>query len=413
MHRVVAGILLLVFVKAALLLQDAAPTRTTQHTDERDAGASTMPVGPRDISDLLKPIVEKHDVPGLAAIVLHGDRLVMHGVAGVRKKGSPEAITLGDKFHLGSCTKAMTATLCAILVEEGKLRWDTTLLEVFPDAFKEGSGAKDVWRNVTLEQLLTNRGGAPADLSADGLWIRLVYFKGSPVEARRALLEGVLKRDPDAPPGTKYVYSNQNFAIAGHMAETVTGKPWEDLITEKLFTPLKITSAGFGAPGTPGAIDQPRGHNAMGGGVEPGRGADNPEAISPAGRVHMTLEDWGRFISLHLKGAQAPMREPGDDDAKGLLLPPSVFRKLHTPVVAEGDDYAFGWVTTRRPWAGDPGHDAVLAHSGSNTMWMCCVWMAPEKNFAVLVACNRGGTQGAKACDEAAAKLIGEYLKPQ
>src|SRR6186997_145659 len=64
---------------------------------------------------------------GLAAAVLRGERIIAQGVAGVRKRGSAERITLDNQFHLGSCTKAMTATLVAMLVEEGKLHWTTTL----------------------------------------------------------------------------------------------------------------------------------------------------------------------------------------------------------------------------------------------------------------------------------------------
>jgi hypothetical protein len=58
------------------------------------------------------------------------------GTAGVRKRGTAERITIADQFHLGSCTKAMTATLVAMLVEEGKLNWTTTLGELFADTVK-------------------------------------------------------------------------------------------------------------------------------------------------------------------------------------------------------------------------------------------------------------------------------------
>src|SRR6266567_2452949 len=70
----------------------------------------------RDLSSVLEPILLKHGIPGIAAVVLRGDQIVATGVAGVRKAGGAERITLGDKFHLGSDTKAMTATLAAMLV---------------------------------------------------------------------------------------------------------------------------------------------------------------------------------------------------------------------------------------------------------------------------------------------------------
>ena len=93
---------------------------------------------------------------GLAAAVLRGERIIAQGAAGVRKRGTAERITLDDQFHLGSCTKAMTATLVAMLVEEGKLNWTTTLAEVFADTVKPMHPA---WEKVTLRQVLAHRAG--------------------------------------------------------------------------------------------------------------------------------------------------------------------------------------------------------------------------------------------------------------
>src|SRR5258707_13125694 len=93
---------------------------------------------------------------GMAAAVLRGERIIAQGAAGVRKRGTAERITLDDRFHLGSCTKAMTATLVAMLVEEGKLNWTTTLGELFADTVKPMHPA---WEKVTLRQVLAHRAG--------------------------------------------------------------------------------------------------------------------------------------------------------------------------------------------------------------------------------------------------------------
>jgi CubicO group peptidase (beta-lactamase class C family) len=117
-------------------------------------------------------------------------------------------------------------------------------------------------------------------------------------------------------------------------------------------------------------------------------------AIGPAGIVHASVLDWAKFAALHLAGARG----------KAKLLKRESFRRLQTP--PGGADYAMGWIVTRREWGGH-----VLTHAGSNTMWYAVVWMAPEKDFAVLVACNQGGDPAAKACDEAAWELIRDHLK--
>ncbi|MEX2219660.1 MAG: serine hydrolase domain-containing protein [Phycisphaerales bacterium] len=382
--------------KAAAFALRPDPARCAEPRQPQPA-AEPGRAGPRDLSGILEPIRAGAKVPAMAGALVSGGKVVAIGATGVRKEGEGARATTSDLWHLGSNTKAMTAAMIATLVEDGTLRWESTVGEVFKDVdMQEG------WRPVTLRELLTNRGGAPANLDADGLWGRLWQFKGTPREARMELVRGVLKRPPGKP--GVYTYSNGGFAIAGAMAEEAAGRAWEDLMRERLFLPLRMPSAGFGAPGRPEVPDQPRGHTAAGKAVEPSPSADNPVAIGPAGIVHCSLEDWARYISMHLAGLRG---------GSGFLKS-ETFRMLHEPAAGPGSEqYAMGWGLGTRPWAkGDKAPDGsaprgtVLTHSGSNTMWFAVVWIAPEKDFAVLVVCNQGGSRAAKACDEAVGAII-------
>jgi CubicO group peptidase (beta-lactamase class C family) len=151
-----------------------------------------------------------------------------------------------------------------------------------------------------------------------------------------------------------------------------------------------MTTAGFGPPGTPDVLDQPRGHTAEGKPVEPGVNADNPPAIAPAGLCHMAIRDWAKYVSMHLLGARG----------ESTFLSRASFDRLHEP--PKGFAYAMGWAVTERPW----GAGTVLNHNGSNTMWFCVTWIAPRRDFAVLICCNQGGDAAAKACDDVAAALV-------
>src|ERR1700690_2355757 len=106
---------------------------------------------PRDIGVTLENVISRHRVPGLAAVVLNGDQIVAEGAAGVRKSGATNRITIDDQFLLCSGTKAMTATLVAMAVEEGKLSYTTTLGDIFPDRTNQ---IRPAWKAVTLAQLL-------------------------------------------------------------------------------------------------------------------------------------------------------------------------------------------------------------------------------------------------------------------
>lgn len=374
----------------------AAPTPLAEGVAGGIAGADV-----ESLTALLEPIRSKHKLPALAAAVIKDGKVVALGATGVRRAGGEEAVTADDVFHLGSDTKAMTATLIGVLIEEGKFSWSSTVGEVFGDEVKDMDAA---WKAVTIEQLLHNRGGAPADLNEGGLWGRLWEQKGSPTEQRMELVRGVITRPPVAEPGTKMIYSNGGFAIAGAMAEKVTGESWEDLMREKVFKPLGITTGGFGAPGHPEKVDQPWGHRPNGQPVKPGRGADNPPAIGPGGSAHMSMADWAKFVTAHLRG------DPLNPAREAKLVAPEMYAKMHTPV----DNYAMGWVIGSRGWAkgerdGDKG--IVLNHAGSNTMWFCIAWVAPERDFAVLIATNMGGKPAERGADEVAGALIGAYGK--
>lgn len=117
----------------------------------------------RDASAELEIIRSKHGLPAIAGVVVRGDRAVFEGASGLRKFGHESKVTIHDRFHAGSITKSMTATLAALIVESGKIQWNTTIQDVFG---KTEAEIHPNYRSVTLEQLLSHRGGALSNLRA-------------------------------------------------------------------------------------------------------------------------------------------------------------------------------------------------------------------------------------------------------
>ena len=347
---------------------------------------------PEDLKSLLEPIRQNHDLPALAGAIVTSKGLQAVGVVGVRKYGAEAAAGINDQFHLGSDTKAMTATLLGMYVEEGKLGWNWTLERIFPEL---ASSMNPAYRGVTVEQMLAHRAGFTDASWPQGKTFTDMYeLPGSPREQRRAYVAMILREPPVNEPGKKYLYSNRSYAVAGAIAEKIANAPWEELMHRRLFGPLKMSTCGFGAMGTPGKTDEPWQHRVAGTRhqpIEPGPRADNPPVIGPAGTVHCSIGDWAKFVQAHLRG------ERGEHG----LLKPETFKHLHTSPYG---DYGFGWLLVQRPWAGG----LALNHAGSNTQNFAIVWMAPLKDFAVLVMTNQADQQAEtfKACDETAAALI-------
>lgn len=350
---------------------------------------------PQDLNSFLTPMLQKYDLPALAAAIVTSNGIVAQGAVGVRKYGTNTPVTIDDEFHLGSDTKAMTATIVAMLVEQGKLSWTTTLAAALPDLAVTMDPA---YRSVTLEQLMAHRAGFTDDSwPEDETFQSMHALKGTPREQRWRYAQAVLREPPKKVQPGEFLYSNRSYAIAGVIAERTANIAWEDLMQDWLFKPLGMTTCGFGPMGTPGKDDQPWQHTGRGkdhGPIGPGPLSDNPVVIAPAGEVHCSVGDWAKFIQANLRGEKGL---PG-------ILKPETFKKLHT---ATYGIYGFGWGGVDRPWGGG----RVLTHAGSNTQNYAVVWMAPLRDFAVLVMTNQGGDTAAKACDDVAGTLILQYTK--
>ncbi len=335
--------------------------------------------GDSSFTKKLGALREKHQVPALAAARFDLKGITQEAATGFRKAGGTRPVTTTDLWHTGSMTKAMTATLLATYVQEGRLKWEDPLGKLIPDSCQDAAPAA---AGITVLELLQHRSGLPANLPD---WWALP----------RAGQRGQLLRLA-APPGTTlksgaFLYSNIGYAIAGHLAGKLDHQLWEDLIQKRLFRPLQIT-AGQGPAGREGTDDQPWPHDASGHPLETnGPASDNPPSLGPAGRVHLSLENYARFAIDHLKGATGGKA----------LLPPALYQILHQPDPLS--HYACGWGIAERPWAGG----RCLTHTGSNEANYFAAWLAPEKGFGVIAATNQGGPHGAAACDAACGLLIG------
>lgn len=341
------------------------------------------------LAQTIEAIRVKYKLPALGAAVIRDGKPDEVVVTGFRKEGDPARANPEDKFHHGSCTKSMTATLMGMLVDEGWLKWGTTIADVFPELT---STMQPVYRKVTLKQLLSHWAGMPADTIPAGS----PDFRHSskPIREQRAeYVKLALMEPPIAPPGTKHLYANRGYVIAGAMAERVMNDSWENLIRKRLFEPLGMKSAGFGWMAAPGKVNQPWPHHVILGRnvpVPPGVDADNPLVIGPAGTVHCSLGDLAKYVCFHIDG-----RANGK-----LLLKPVTLKTLHEPTY--GGEYALGWFAVPRSWAGG----IALNHAGSNTMNYTLIWMGLGSGIGVIVSTNQGGDQAHPACDEAATLII-------
>ncbi len=318
--------------------------------------------------DVLRGLRVQSGAPAMACAARSTNGKHIAFADGLRSANGAAAATTADQWHLGSMTKSMTATLVARLVDAGRVSWDDTVGGVLGSSIRE---IRAEYRDVSFRHLLCHRAGLQPNIPME----RLGDFQRDNPDPRQERITWsriALSMDPVGPKETTFAYANNGYIIAGTMLEVKCGAKWEDLIAAQVFDPLGMRSAGFGAPGTPGRLDQPVGHAPGAAGPHtpyPPGGAvsDNPAVLGPAGRVHATLEDVLTFCAAHRDRTS--------------LLRPQTWDTLHTPPF--GGDYAMGWIK----------RDSRFWHNGSNTLFYTEMTFDPATGVVCVAACNDGNLE--------------------
>lgn len=344
----------------------------------------------QSLDSLLESVRQAEHVPAIAAAVMRGDRIIASGAVGVMEEGKDERVTVASRFHIGSCTKAVTATMLGQLIHNGDLNWNTTVIEILPELKGKIDPACE---SITVRHLLTHTAGMPAYTHPTMEELELLNsLSGTPREQRRQFLEKILANPPLSTPGTKMEYSNAGYAIVAALAEARTDMPWETLIQRRVFAPLGMTAAGTGWPRDKQHPHEPVGHWRRNGVPVPQTEEENYHlgpVLAPAGDVHCTINELGRFAGFHLEGLHG--RNTPFMDAHIVVT-------LHAPLL---DNYACGWA--QRQIAGRP----VEWHNGSAGTFFTWMTVDDAHDVAVVVATNCGDSE--HACQVVTEKLLEIY----
>ena len=333
----------------------------------------------QSLQELLDGYVGVTQIPAWAVAVVSNGVIVDVAAAGVKQVGKDEPITIEDRFHWGSVTKSLTATVAASLVEKGKITWDTKITDLF-----EAKRVKQEYHNVTLSDMLNHRSGLPGydDFEEEFMLQMQQGHPTDPVAQRAYWVEQMLAQDaPIYTPGQGHRYSNGGYVVAGRMLELASGKPWEQLVSEHIFIPLKMQSAGTGWPQSVGKM-QPAGHFGMDTQeleVAPvSVMTDLVRVLAPAGNVHSSITDFAQYSLLHLNGLK------GD----GTILKPATIKHLHQPPAGElnrPEPYSFGWGHTPLP-----NGQTMQWHNGGAGSFYAEARLVPEQDIGFVIMANAG-----------------------
>ena len=180
--------------------------------------------------DYVNKALREWEVPGLAIAIVKDDRIVLAKGYGVRKLGDPAPVNERTLFAIGSSSKAFTAAAIAMLVDEGKLKWDDPVTKYLP-----GFELYDpyVTRELTVRDLLSHRSGLER---GDFLWYGTEYDRDEILRRTRYL-------KPTWSLRSTFGYQNLMFLAAGQLIARVSGKSWDEFIRQRIFVPLSMTAS--------------------------------------------------------------------------------------------------------------------------------------------------------------------------
>ena len=262
------------------------------------------------ITDLMREMY----VPGAAVSIVEKERVVLSSGYGVRKLGGNDPVDSDTMFAIGSVTKALTTTLIARLVDEGKTSWDARVVDYLKDFKLFDPNSTD---QITLRDIALHRTGLP---STSPLIRYELPFSGQEAISRLRYLQ------PDYPFRSRYCYNDVVFASLSLCAEAASGIEWTDLMDEKLFFPLSMSSSHMSTSRLKNSTNLASAHGVVDGAIQPVEFREKENSLSAAS-VNSNLNDITRFLLLHVnRGMLDGTRLLSDTNLKELHLPQQLIR---------------------------------------------------------------------------------------
>jgi CubicO group peptidase (beta-lactamase class C family) len=330
----------------------------------------------RDFDRYVRAEMPKWKVPGMGIAVVRNDSVVFARGYGVRTLGKPDPVDERTMFAIGSASKAFTAAAIGMLADEGKLSLDDPATKHLP-----GFQLYDPWvtREITVRDLLTHRSGLSR---GDQVWYGTEYD-------RKEILRRVRYLEPTWSLRSMFGYQNIMYLAAGEVAANLTGKSWDDVIREKIFAPLGMSSSltsivpleKMSNVATPHAEIEDTVHAIA------YRNIDN---IAAAGSINSNVMDMAQWVRLQLNNGKFEGKQ---------LLSTAMAKEMHKPQTIIDLDgfwgiahpeshflaYGLGW------FLADYKGRKLVHHGGNIDGMSALVALMPEEKTGVVILTNMDG----------------------
>lgn len=322
----------------------------------------------KEFENFIKLSLTNHQAPGAAIAVVKDTSIIFLNGYGLRETGKPDSIDTQTVFRIGSVSKSVTATLCAVLVNEGVIAWDDLVIKYLPD-FKLKS--EEATKKLTLRHLLSHTEGLPYHAYTN------MVDQSAPIDT---LIDDLQDLNLIAEPGKIYSYQNVGFSLIGKIIEAATKKSFEEVITEKLFLPLemKTSSASFQRILANKNVAIPHKF------TTPLKIVDTYYSVAPAGGINASAQDMG----LWLKEVLAQKANILKSDRLDEIFEPQIHATVRNLNF-------FKWKRVRKSYYGlgwrvitFADNDTLLYHGGLVNNYRCEVAINLKNKIAIALLVN-------------------------
>jgi CubicO group peptidase (beta-lactamase class C family) len=315
------------------------------------------------LAEQLEESREKYHIPGMAIAVVKDDQVILCRGFGVADVGDNVPVTDETLFAAGSTTKAFTAALVGMLVDDGRMGWEDPVRKHLPLYALADPEANE---QVVIRDLLCHR---------VGLATMTLLWYGNGV-GRQDVLETMSKAELLYPFRQNFNYSNISYLAGGMAAGAAAGSDWETLLAQRIFGPLGMTSSNC-------SYEAAQADSRMAKGYKWERDCGklihqplrNVNTVGPAGSINSCARDMAQWVRFQLgRGAY---------DGRQLLSPQQHEQTWTKHINIEGEiDYGLGWMLRR--W-----HDKrVIEHAGGIDGFTAEVALIPEENLGFVLLMN-------------------------
>lgn len=323
-------------------------------------------------------VMKEWKVPGVAIAIVKDDSVVLARGYGVQKAGDTTPVDANTIFAIGSSSKAFTAALVAMAIDDGKMRWNEPVTSYLP-----GFQLYDTYasRDLTIRDALSHRSGLSR---GDWAW----YAAGF---SRQEILRRVRYLKPSWGFRGLFGYQNLMYLAAGEAVATVRNESWDDQVKRRIFEPLGMTGSSTSITALQGRSNVASPHAELDSVVQviPWKNIDN---IAPAGSINSSVADMSRWLRLQLGKGKFGDKQLISAGNHGEMWQPNIAIRLEGPAAgylapgASLSAYGLGWFLQ------DFGGRLAVHHGGNIDGFSAMVAMLPEEKLGVVVLTNKDGT---------------------